>query len=190
MVTPRKNEGLDGLPSSPDHATSFYSNEWNGALGSEPLNARAQRDDLNATPVSDVRHDLLREGYPSPAGNGSARDKLHSITDKAHAKLHEAKENIRPVVREKLDAIRTPVRNKVAELRPKVDEKIHIAKQSGRDAVAHTKSFLRQHPAILPGVTTAIGLIAGMMARRALRRRKPLGVVLIEPKRGATAPVW
>jgi ElaB/YqjD/DUF883 family membrane-anchored ribosome-binding protein len=190
MVTPGKNDGLDGLPSSPDHSTSFHSDEWSGALSSEPLNARAQRDDLNATPVSDVRHDLLREGYTSPAGNGSVRDKLHSITDRAREMLHEAKENIRPVVREKLDAIRTPVRNKVAEMRPKVDEKIHTAKQSSRSAVEQTKSFLRRNPAILPGVTTAIGLVAGMMARRALRRRKPLGVVRVEPKRGATAPVW
>ncbi|HVS31074.1 MAG TPA: hypothetical protein VMS98_06440, partial [Thermoanaerobaculia bacterium] len=177
------------LPTSPDHATSFHSDEWNGALGSEPLNARVQRENLNATPVSDVRHDSLREGYTSPAGDGSVKDKLHSITDKAHEKLHETKESIRPVLREKVDAIRTPVRNKVAELRPEVDEKIHTAKQSSRSAVEQAKSFLRRNPAILPGITTAVGLVAGMMARRALRRRKPLGVVIVEPKAGATAPV-
>jgi ElaB/YqjD/DUF883 family membrane-anchored ribosome-binding protein len=186
MVTHRKENGMDGLATPSDHGTGFHSNEWNGALSSEPLNARTSRDELTGTPVSDTR----REGFSTTSDNGSVKDKLHAVTDRVHEKIHSAKENIRPVVRQKVDSMRTPVRNKVDELRPKLNHKILQTKQSSREAVRNAKTYLRTHPAILPGVSAAIGLVVGMVARRALRRRKPLGVVVIEPKPGATAPVW
>ncbi len=190
MVTHRKENGMEGLPTPSDHDTGFHSNEWNGALSSEPLNAQASRGPLSGTPVTDVRVDARREGFSTTSDTSSVKDKLHAVTDRVQEKFESAKDSIRPVVRQKVDSIRTPVRHKVDELRPKVNRKIRQAKQSSRDAVRGTKTYLRTHPAILPGVSAAIGLVIGMVARRALRRRKPLGVVMIERKPGATASVW
>ena len=187
MDNDRKLDSFDDLRKREEGREPYHSNEWGGALSSEPLSARSERSEIvGGVPPATSR----TSDYSTGSQKSSMKEKLHSVTEKAHEKLDTMKERVRPVVNEKIDAVRTPVQHKIAELRPVVDHRVSTVKQSGRDAITKGKSFLRENPAILPAVTTGIGLIAGMIARRALRRRKPLGVVIVEPRHGATSTAW
>ena len=187
MTEDRNLSAFDHLSTEDKSTKPYHSTEWDGALSTQPLGARNEREEIIGT-ARPISTNGRTEQFEKE--NGSVKAKLHSVTEKAHEKLHDAKERVKPIVRQKVDAVRTPVQHKIAEIRPVVDHRVSTAKQSGRDAVARGRGFLRDNPAILPALTTGIGLVVGMMARRALRRRKPLGVVIVEPRKGEAAPVW
>lgn len=188
MNDDRNLSTFDHLAKEDKTREPYHSSEWGGALSTQPLGATSEREEIigRARPASS-------NGRSDSSGNRehhSVKEKLHSISDMAQHKIDDVKERVKPIVRQKVDAVRTPVQQKIGEIRPVVDHRVRTAKQSGRDAVTKGRSFLRDNPAILPAVTTGIGLVAGMLARRALRRRKPLGVVYVEPRHGASSAAW
>jgi len=169
-----------------DRPLPYHSTEWSGALGSESRGGNThRRDAIGETLDRGMSGDSFS---PTSGTDSSIRNRIHSGSKKAHEKLDSLTGKVKPAVRQKLESVRAPVQHKIEELRPVVDARIRATQRTGRDALMRGKSFLRNNPAILPALTTGVGLIAGMMARRALRRRKPLGVVVVEPRHGGSMP--
>jgi ElaB/YqjD/DUF883 family membrane-anchored ribosome-binding protein len=114
-------------------------------------------------------------------------DTSSSISGSLKSRVHEMKERVMPLVDEKLHTVKLKTNEAIQTAKLKTSDTIHTAKMKSTDAKIKARSFMRANPAAVAGISTGLGLAAGMFLRSLMRRNRHLGVLVVETLPGTSA---
>jgi ElaB/YqjD/DUF883 family membrane-anchored ribosome-binding protein len=102
-------------------------------------------------------------------------------------RVHDVKERVMPFVDEKLHSAKVKANDAIQTAKLRTSDTIQTAKIKSTDAKIKARSFMRANPAVVAGISTGLGLAAGMFLRSLMRRNRHLGVLVVETRPGAAA---
>jgi ElaB/YqjD/DUF883 family membrane-anchored ribosome-binding protein len=98
------------------------------------------------------------------------------------SKVREIRNRVEPAVRDKVEFARIKANTTALRAQMTARETSRSVKRQSQMAVLQARSFARENPQIVAGVSAGVGLLLGMIVRNVMRRKRHLGVLVIETK--------